>query len=66
MTTTIGPAPFPKPVRVAEKTLDLCVCEAIDPVNSQIAVVILRHPQDQDKTLGAAMIAQLSRSRTRC
>jgi DTW domain-containing protein YfiP len=42
-----------------EKPLALCVCEAVKPVDNKIAVVILRHPQEQDRILGTARIATL-------
>lgn len=42
-----------------EKPLHHCICEAIDPVNNKVSVVILRHPQEQDKALGTAKIASL-------
>ena len=42
-----------------EKPLALCVCAAISPVDSRIAVVILRHPQEQDSILGTAQITTL-------
>ena len=44
---------------VCEKPLKLCICEAISPVSNKISVAILRHPQEQDKTLGTAKIASL-------
>jgi DTW domain-containing protein YfiP len=42
-----------------EKPLDLCVCEGVEPVDNRIAVLILRHPQEQDKSLGTARITAL-------
>lgn len=45
--------------RRCEKPMDLCVCAAIDPVDTRVAVVILRHPQEQDRVLGTARIATL-------
>jgi len=42
-----------------EKPLDLCVCAAIEPVDNHISVLILRHPQEQDKQLGTARMASL-------
>lgn len=43
-----------------EKPTRLCVCSAIKPVNNKIEVLILQHPQEPDKELGTARIAQLS------
>ena len=42
-----------------EKPLALCVCDAVTPLDNRIAVVILRHPQEQDRLLGTARIATL-------
>lgn len=39
------------------KPLPLCVCEAITPVANRVALVILQHPQEQDRTLGSAGLA---------
>jgi DTW domain-containing protein YfiP len=47
------------------KSAALCVCVALQPVENRIAVVILQHPQEQDRILGTALIAhrQLVNSR---
>jgi DTW domain-containing protein YfiP len=42
-----------------EKPLNLCVCAALAPVDNRVAVVILRHPQEQDRVLGTARVAIL-------
>ena len=42
-----------------EKPLTLCICDAVTPVDNHVAVVILRHPQEQDRQLGTARIAVL-------
>jgi DTW domain-containing protein YfiP len=39
--------------------MSLCVCEVISPVDNDIYVLILRHPQEQDRKLGTAKIATL-------
>ncbi|MBV8654253.1 MAG: DTW domain-containing protein [Alphaproteobacteria bacterium] len=43
----------------------LCVCSAIEPIDNKIFVLILQHPQEQDRELGSAWIAhrQLKNSR---
>ena len=51
--------PAPEVCKRCEKAMDLCVCDAIEPVDTEVAVVILRHPQEQDRTLGTARIATL-------
>lgn len=42
-----------------EKPLNLCVCAALAPVDNRVSVLILRHPQEQDRILGTARIAIL-------
>jgi DTW domain-containing protein YfiP len=34
----------------------LCVCADVEPVENRIAVLVLQHPQEQDKTLGSARL----------
>src|SRR5215813_7479712 len=41
------------------KPLALCVCEGIVPIDNRIALLILQHPQEQDKTLGTARLTAL-------
>lgn len=45
--------------KTCEKPLKLCVCSAIKPVKNKISVLFLRHPQEQDRILGTARIANL-------
>ncbi len=42
-----------------EKPAGLCVCEAIAPIDNAIEVIVLRHPQEQDRILGTARILAL-------
>jgi DTW domain-containing protein YfiP len=42
-----------------DKDLRLCVCDAITPLDNRVFVLILRHPQEQDRKLGTARIATL-------
>ena len=42
-----------------EKPNSLCVCDAVTPIDNRIAVLILQHPQEQDKLLGSARLAAL-------
>ena len=35
----------------------LCICEAVSPVENRVAVLILQHPQEQDRLLGTARLA---------
>jgi DTW domain-containing protein YfiP len=45
--------------QTCEKPPHLCVCAAVAPVGNRVSVVILRHPQEQDRLLGTARIAVL-------
>jgi DTW domain-containing protein YfiP len=40
-----------------EKPESLCVCDAVAPIDNRVAVLILQHPQEQDKLLGSARLA---------
>ena len=42
-----------------EKPSNLCICVAVTPVDNRVHVLILRHPQEQDRKLGTARIATL-------
>jgi len=37
----------------------LCVCQDIQPIENEIALLILQHPQEQDKALGTARLTAL-------
>jgi len=37
----------------------LCVCDAIEPTANRVFVLILQHPQEQDRELGSAWLAHL-------
>ena len=42
-----------------EKPPHLCVCAALAPVDNRVHVLILRHPQEQDRILGTARMTVL-------
>ena len=42
------------------KPLALCVCEAVGAVENRVAVLILQHPQEQDRLLGTARLAAIA------
>jgi DTW domain-containing protein YfiP len=42
------------------KPTALCVCDGIVPIDNKVSVVILQHPQEQDRTLGTARLTALS------
>jgi DTW domain-containing protein YfiP len=37
----------------------LCICDSITPIDSRIALLILQHPQEQDRALGTARLTAL-------
>src|ERR1700722_8406755 len=41
------------------KPLPLCVCDSIVPIESRISLLILQHPQEQDRALGTARLTAL-------
>jgi DTW domain-containing protein YfiP len=41
------------------KPAELCVCDGVTPIDNRIALLVLQHPQEQDKTLGTARLAAL-------
>jgi len=52
----------------AETTLDcprclkpsaLCICDSVTPIESRISLLILQHPQEQDRALGTARLTAL-------
>jgi DTW domain-containing protein len=58
----------PEPDTVAEaipdcprclKPLPLCICDSITPIENKVALLILQHPQEQDRALGTARLTAL-------
>jgi DTW domain-containing protein YfiP len=41
------------------KPLPLCICDSITPIESKIGLLILQHPQEQDRALGTARLTAL-------
>jgi DTW domain-containing protein YfiP len=41
------------------KPLPLCVCDSITPVENRISLLILQHPQEQDRAVGTARLTAL-------
>src|ERR1700742_1675422 len=41
------------------KPLPLCICDSIEPVENRISLLILQHPQEQDRALGTARLTAL-------
>src|ERR1700741_3390762 len=42
-----------------QKPLPLCICDSITPIESKISLLILQHPQEQDRALGTARLTAL-------
>jgi DTW domain-containing protein YfiP len=41
------------------KPLVLCVCDSVEPIQNRVALLVLQHPQEQDRLLGSARLATL-------
>jgi tRNA-uridine aminocarboxypropyltransferase len=41
------------------KPLPLCICDSIVPIDSSVSLLILQHPQEQDRALGTARLTAL-------
>jgi DTW domain-containing protein YfiP len=41
------------------KPLPLCICDSITPIENRVALLILQHPQEQDRALGTARLLAL-------
>jgi DTW domain-containing protein YfiP len=41
------------------KPMPLCICDSITPIESRISLLILQHPQEQDRLLGTARLTAL-------
>ena len=42
-----------------QKPLPLCICDSITPIENRISVLILQHPQEQERALGTARLTAL-------
>lgn len=61
MHETANPLPTPEPTDCGDcgKPATLCVCAALQKHENRIFVLVLRHPQEQDKILGTARLLTL-------
>ena len=48
-----------EPCSTCLKPVHLCVCEAVEPIDNAVFLLILQHPQEKRETLGTAQIAHL-------
>jgi DTW domain-containing protein len=42
-----------------QKPLPLCICDSVAPIDNRVALLILQHPQEQDRALGTARLTAL-------
>src|ERR1700748_2021080 len=42
-----------------QKPMPLCICDSVTPIESRISLLILQHPQEQDRALGTARLTAL-------
>jgi DTW domain-containing protein YfiP len=45
---------------LCQKPLPLCICDSITQVENSVSLLILQHPQEQDRTLGTARLTAMS------
>jgi DTW domain-containing protein len=41
------------------KPLPLCICDSVTPIENRISLLVLQHPQEQDRALGTATLTAL-------
>jgi DTW domain-containing protein YfiP len=41
------------------KPVALCICDTVEPIDNRIALLILQHPQEQERALGTARLTAL-------
>ncbi|MGC1559677.1 MAG: tRNA-uridine aminocarboxypropyltransferase, partial [Bradyrhizobium sp.] len=42
-----------------QKPLPLCVCDGVRPIENRVSLLILQHPQEQDRALGTARLTAM-------
>ena len=52
-------APAPESCPTCLKPNHLCICEAVQPIDNGVFLLILQHPQEKRENLGTAQIAHL-------
>src|ERR1700692_3556605 len=53
---------LPEPTPACERCLKpllLCICDSITPIENRVSLLILQHPQEQDRALGTARLTAL-------
>jgi DTW domain-containing protein YfiP len=62
-----GAAKAPEPIpecATCRKPEPLCVCDSVTPIESRLSLLILQHPQEQDRALGTARVTALQLKNT--
>lgn len=49
------PEPIPECPH-CQKPMPLCICDSVEPIENRIELLILQHPQEQDRALGTARL----------
>ncbi|MCJ9735004.1 DTW domain-containing protein, partial [Bradyrhizobium sp. PRIMUS42] len=39
-----------------QKPMPLCICDSVTPIENRLSLLILQHPQEQDRALGTARL----------
>ncbi|GAA0033930.1 hypothetical protein BROWWM01_80620 [Bradyrhizobium ottawaense] len=50
-----GPEPIPECPH-CQKPMPLCICDSVTPIENRLGLLILQHPQEQDRALGTARL----------
>jgi DTW domain-containing protein YfiP len=54
--TMAAPTELPPECPHCQKPTPLCICDSVTPLKSRIALLILQHPQEQDRAIGTARL----------
>jgi DTW domain-containing protein YfiP len=54
-TTAAAPEPIPECPH-CQKPMPLCICDSVTPIENRLSLLILQHPQEQDRGLGTARL----------
>lgn len=57
-TTAAVPEPIPECPH-CQKPMPLCICDTVTPIENKLSLLILQHPQEQDRALGTARLTAL-------
>ncbi|WFU77328.1 DTW domain-containing protein [Bradyrhizobium sp. CIAT3101] len=54
-TAAAAPEPIPECPH-CQKPMPLCICDSVTPIENELSLLILQHPQEQDRALGTARL----------